>query len=166
MYSGSLDPIQSWLSEARTRYPHLGCNALATVSGTVVEVRFGNLAPGAGAPLAPPASALGLEVSAGAGAAATWTNATFARLGSARGTLQIGSAVAGARQVRYLWADNPCFGWNSTTERPETGQYRCPLRTSSPAAGLPVLPFLLDVTSAASSGAAAGPAAAPDPGWV
>eukprot|EP01051_Picozoa_sp_SAG22_P014704 SAG22_NODE_1823_length_3509_cov_57.994721_5_plen_265_part_00 len=116
--------------------------------GSTVEVTLRNL-PAGEQPLVTPPSVLGLEVSGSALSSVatandTWNNATSVRLGSARGSLVIGSTLNKITMVRYLWADNACVGWNSTTDERETrAQYRCPLYTS---AGLPVLPFVLDVT--------------------
>jgi hypothetical protein len=116
--------------------------------GGTVEVVLQNLPPGEH-PLATPPSALGLEVSDSppksvATLSDTWTNATSVSLGRARGSLLISSALAKVTMVRYLWADNACMGWNSTSQERETGPSRCPLYTSG---GLPVLPFVLDVSS-------------------
>lgn len=114
---------------------------------TVITITLHNLPPG-DAPLLAPWSALGLEVSASPPASRrtnndTWVNATAVSLGSGKGLLRVESALARVTQVRYLWSDNACLGWNSTTQRRETAtEYRCPLVTSG---GLPVLPFLLDV---------------------
>ena len=107
-----------------------------------VQVVFRNLPPGA-APLSPATSALGLEVTTdGDVDTASWVNATSATV---RGnTVLVGSAVEGVRQVRYLWSDNACLGWNSRSSSRETDPaYRCPLYT---AAGLPVLPFVLSLS--------------------
>ena len=115
--------------------------------GSTVEITLRNLPPG-DAPLLAPWSALGLEVSASPPASRltgndTWANATAVSLGSGKGSLRVSSLLGRVTQVRYLWADNACMGWDSATQRRETAtQYRCPLVTS---AGLPVLPFLLDV---------------------
>ena len=109
------------------------------------EIQLRNLPPDA-SPLLAPFSALGLEVSSDSSFFnASWVNASSASLGAARGSVRLTSALPQVRQVRYLWSDTPCLGWNSTTERPELGQWRCPLYTSG---GLPVLPFLLNATSA------------------
>ena len=114
--------------------------------GSTVTITLRNLPPG-DAPLLPPWSALGLEVSASTPASRltgndTWFNATAVSLGG-KCSLRVTSLLTRVAQVRYLWSDNACIGWNSTTQRRETAtQYRCPLVTT---AGLPVLPFLLDV---------------------
>jgi len=87
--------------------------------------------------------ALGLEVTTdGDVDTASWANATSATV---RGnTVLVGSAVEGVRQIRYLWADNACLGWNSSSATRSTDpSLRCPLYT---AAGLPVLPFVLSLT--------------------
>ena len=125
-------------------------------SSSEIEITLQNLPPG-DSPMLAPWSALGLEVSNSPPASRitgndSWVNATTVSLGKARGTLRVKAALAGATQVRYLWADNACMGWNSTTQRRETGQWRCPLYTT---AGLPVLPFLLDVHPSAETGSKA-----------
>jgi hypothetical protein len=110
-------------------------------AGTVVAVIFKNLPPG-DAPLLPAISALGLEVTANASTDATaWTNATHAVVVGKR--LHVSSTLTTVKQIRYLWSDNACMGWNSTTSSREADvRYRCPLYTSG---GLPVLPFVLNV---------------------
>ena len=64
-----------------------------------VTVTFSNLPPGP-APLLPPTSVLGIEVSDGAGWDAAWVNATSCTLGATAGTVRIGSALAAVLQVR------------------------------------------------------------------
>ena len=112
--------------------------------GSVVAVTFGNLPPGPH-PLLPPSSTLGLEVSPGnsTDANAPWLNVSSVTLLGDGKSLLIGSELKSVKQVRYLWADNACLGWNSSTSQRETGPYRCPLYTSG---GLPVLPFVITVT--------------------
>lgn len=136
-----------------------GAGAGATV---VVEVVFTNLPPG-NAPLLAPTSALGIEVTSEVGwNAGKWTNATAASLGTAANsngnTIRITAALAHVAQVRYLWSDNACMGWDSASGRRETGEMACPLYTSSN--GLPVLPFILNVTKSTQSKAHAAAAAA------
>ena len=123
-------------------------NDLAAKGGeSTFTITFCNLPPG-NAPLLVPWSTLGLEVSNSPAVSRltgndTWVNVSAVSLGSGKGSVQVKSLLPHVTQVRYLWSDNACMGWNSTTERPETAvQYRCPLVTS---VGLPVLPFLLDV---------------------
>ena len=123
--------------------------AAGTAAATVVEVAFKNLPPG-GAPLLPPTSALGLEVTSETGwNAVHWRNATAASLGAAVNgtvrTIRIESTLARVAQVRYLWSDNACMGWDSASSKRETGAMACPLYTSRN--GLPVLPFILNVTA-------------------
>jgi len=117
----------------------------ANANASVVAVSFANLPPGA-APLLPATSALGLEVSADANAStAAWLNASWALVEGA--SVHVGSALQHVRQVRYLWSDNACLGWDSATATRETDpRYRCPLRTSGEH-GLPVLPFVLAVAA-------------------
>ena len=82
-------------------------------------------------------------VAVGAGAGYVWTNATSAHVDGAvlhiglPATLQHGPATLHhaalqVRQVRYLWSDNACMGWNSTTatDRNTRGRPTIPLYTA------------------------------------
>ena len=123
----------------------VAASATWTAAGTV-EVVFKNLPPG-DTPLLPPTSALGIEVTSDAGwNTGSWSNATAASLGATgKGSVIITTTLARVAQVRYLWSDNACMGWDSNKQTRETGPLRCPLYTTSN--GLPVLPFILNVTT-------------------
>ena len=113
------------------------------VNMTSVAVTFTNLPPGA-QPLLPPSSALGLEVSPDdAWDTLEWRNVTAASVEG--GVVTLMAPLSRVSQVRYLWSDNACLGWNSSTaSRERDSQFRCPLYTSR---GLPALPFILNVST-------------------
>jgi hypothetical protein len=118
-------------------------SALSTARGGTfgTTVTFTNLPPGE-APLLPSASTLGIEVTADVGWGASWSNATAAVV--AGNSVHVESDLPGAVvQVRYLWSDNACVGWNSSTSTRETNGLQCPLYTR---AGLPVLPFIINIS--------------------
>ena len=142
-------------------------SSLTAGSSLSVRISFRNLPPSAGndatsssPPLRPVVSTLGLEVSPDATwDTRRWYNVSREAIGLNGETLLLqvdsgsgsGSGGVGApavavvvRQVRYMWADNCCYGWNSATNQSETDPALvCPLHTST---GLPVLPFILNVT--------------------
>jgi hypothetical protein len=119
-------------------------SAISTATRGGAIVTFTNLPPGK-APLLPSTSALGLEVSADVGWGANWCNATAAVVSGNSIHIESDLPVA-VVQVRYLWADNACIGWNSSTSTREKAGLRCPLYTRF---GLPVLPFIINATKSA-----------------
>ena len=121
----------------------LNSTHMHAVNMTSVAVTFTNLPPGA-QPLLPPSSALGLEVSPDdAWDTLEWRNVTAASVEG--GVVTLMAPLSRVSQVRYLWSDNACLGWNSSTASRETdSQFRCPLYTSR---GLPALPFILNVST-------------------
>ena len=111
-------------------------------SSSIVDIIFTNLPP-VQSPLLPPDSTLGLEVTSGSDADAIWTNVSSVTVSGK--TVHVTCSLTAVKQVRYLWSDNACLGWNSTTATRETdARFRCPLYAIT---GLPVLPFILNVST-------------------
>ena len=126
-----------------TAAPAAPAAGMGASMSTCVSVTFTNLPPGT-QPLLPPPSTLGLEVSPeGDWDTAEWFNVTAASVKGNVMTLM--APIPHVSQVRYLWSDNACLGWNSSSaSRDIDSHFRCPLYTSR---GLPALPFILNVST-------------------